>query len=118
MRRISDPFQNYQYYKKFAKVILKQPSDYVERTSIYNPTQSSFRKGHSTGTFLLKVRDDIQKALNKNKITMSVFIDYSKALDTIQHEKHIKKVANFNFSNRSIKMIFSYLSHRQYSMCN
>ena len=118
MRRISEPFQNYQHYQKFAKVILKQPSDYIERTSIYNPTQSSFRKGHSTGTFLLKVRDDIQKALNKNKITMSVFIDYSKALDTIQHEKHIKKVANFNFSNRSIKMIFSYLSHRQYSMCN
>ena len=49
---------------------------------------------------------------------MLVFIDYSKALDTIQHEKHIKKVANFNFSNRSIKMIFSYLSNRQYSMCN
>ena len=118
MRRISDHFQNYQHYQKFAKVILKQPSDYIERTSIYNPTQSSFRKGHSTGTFLLKVRDDIQKALNKNKITMSVFIDYSKALDKIQHEKHIKKVANFNFSNRSIKMIFSYLSHRQYSMCN
>ena len=68
MRRISDPFQNYQYYKKFAKVILKQPSVYVERTSIYNPTQSSFRKGHSTGTFLLKVRDNIQKALNKNKM--------------------------------------------------
>ena len=31
MRRISDPFQNYQYYQKFAKVILKQPSDYIEK---------------------------------------------------------------------------------------
>ena len=102
--------------KIYKKVILKQPSAYIERTSIYNSMQSSFRKGHSTRTFLLKVdiqRDDIQKALNKNKIRMSAFIDYSKALDTIQHEKHIKKVANFNFSNSSIKMSLSYLSNRQ-----
>ena len=100
--------------KIYEKVILKQPSDYIERTSIYNSMQSSFRKGHSTRTFLLKVRDDIQKPLNKNKIRMSAFIDYSKALDTIQHEKHIRKVANFNFSNSSIKMSIRVDN----SMCN
>ena len=44
---------------------------------------------------------------------MSVFIGYSKAFDTIQHETLIKKLANLNFSNSSIKIIFSYLSNRQ-----
>ena len=44
---------------------------------------------------------------------MSVFIDYSKAIHTIQHETLIKKLANLNFSNSSIKIIFSYLSNRQ-----
>ena len=44
---------------------------------------------------------------------MSVFIDYSKASDTIQHERLIKKLANSNFSNSSIKIILSYLSNRQ-----
>ena len=44
---------------------------------------------------------------------MSVFIDYSKAFDTIQHEALIKKSANLNFSNSSIKIILSYLSNRQ-----
>ena len=70
--------------KIYQKVILKQLPDFIERTSIYNSTQSDFRKGHSTQTILLKFRDDIQKALHKNEITMSVvFIDYSKAFDTI-----------------------------------
>ena len=55
----------------------------------------------------------MQKTLNKNRTTMSVFIDYSKALDTIQYEKHIKKVGNINFSNSSIKMILSHLSNKQ-----
>ena len=64
--------------KIYEKVIFKQLSDYIERTSIRNPTQSGFRKGHSTQTIL-------QKALNKNKITMLVLIEYSKAFDTIQH---------------------------------
>ena len=49
------------------KVILKQLSDYIERTSIYDSTQSGFRKGHSTQNILLKFRDDIQQALNKKK---------------------------------------------------
>ena len=64
--------------KIYKKVILKQLSDYIERTLIYNSTQPGFWKGHSTQTILLKFRDDIQKALNKNEIKMSVFIDYSK----------------------------------------
>ena len=93
--------------KIYEKVILKQLSDYIERTSIYSSTQSGFRKGHLTQTILLKFRDDIQKTLNKNEITMSVFIDYSKAFDTIQHETLIKKLANLNFSNSSIKIILS-----------
>ena len=83
--------------KIYENVILKQLSDYKERTLIYNSTQSGFRKAHSTQTILLKFRDDKQKALNKNKITMSVFTDYSKALDTIQHEILMKivKLANW-----------------------
>ena len=83
--------------KIYEKVILKQLSDYIERTSLYNSTQSGFWKGHSTQTILLKFRDDIQKALNKNEIIMLIFIDYYKALDTIQYETLIKKIGRFEF---------------------
>ena len=62
--------------KVYEKVILHQLSDYIEKSSIYNTTQSGFRKGHSTSTMLLKFRDDIRKALNRNEVTMSVLIDY------------------------------------------
>ena len=44
---------------------------------------------------------------------MSVFIHYSKAFHTIQHETLINKLTNLNFSNSSIKIILSYLSTRQ-----
>jgi retron-type reverse transcriptase len=60
----------------------------------------------------LEFRDDIQKALNRNEITMSVLIDYSKAFDTINHETLLKKLVNLNFSKSSIKIIMSYLANR------
>ena len=44
---------------------------------------------------------------------MSVFVDYSKAFDTIQHETLIKKLTNLNFSNSSIQITISYLINRQ-----
>ena len=44
--------------KIHEKVILKQLSGFIERTSIYNSTQSGFRKGHSIQTILLKFRDE------------------------------------------------------------
>ena len=102
--------------KIHEKLILKKLSDYIERTSIYNSTLSGLRKGHSTQTILLKFRDDIQKALNKNEMTMSVFIDYSKAFGTIQHQTLIKKLANVNLN--SIKIILSYLCNRQQMIKN
>ena len=53
----------------------------------------------------------MQKVLNKNEITMTVFIDYSEAFDTIQHETLIRKLANLNFINNSIEIILSYLNN-------
>ena len=44
---------------------------------------------------------------------MLVFIDYSKAFDTTQHETLITKLANLNFSNGWIKIILSYQRNRQ-----
>ena len=99
--------------KIYRKFIFKQLSDYLERTSIYNSMQSGFRKGHSTQTILLKFRNNIRKALNKKEITMSLFTDYSKAFDTVQHETLIKKLENLNFTNSSVKIILNYLSNRQ-----
>ena len=102
--------------KIYEKVILKQLFDCIERTSICNSTQSGFQKGYSTQTIVLKFRDDIQKALNKNEMTMSVFIDYSKAFGTIQHQTLIKKLANLNFNSK--KIILSCLCNRQQMIKN
>ena len=96
---ITDHFNWLILSKIYKNVVLKQLSDYIQRTSICNSTQSSFRKRHLAQTILLKFEDDIQKALIKNEITMSVFIDYSKDFDTVRYE--------------TLKVILSYIGNRQ-----
>ena len=98
--------------KVYEKVILGQLINHINAENIYNNTQSGFRKGHSTTSLLLKFRDDIQSAMNKHEITLSVLIDYSKAFDTLNHELLLKKLVEFNFSNSSIKILMSYLTNR------
>ena len=98
--------------KVYERIILTQLCSYIEICSLYNDTQSGFRKGHSTTTILLKLRDDIRKAMNKSEVTLSILIDYSKAFDTIDHGILIERLQKMNFGHNSIKIICNYLTDR------
>ena len=69
-------------------------------------------KGHSTGTSLLQFNDDIKKAMKSGDVTLVVTFDFSKAFDTIPHDKVITKLHKHCFSPEFLRLISSYLSHR------
>lgn len=85
--------------KVFEKLLCKQLLKYIDNESIYSNTLSGFRKNHSTVTLLLKLKDDIVKAMNKSEITLAVMADFSKAFDTINYDTIIRKTS----SNRIIE---------------
>ena len=69
--------------KVYEKPVLQQLAVFIERQSVYHQYQSGCRKNNSTATLLLKLHDDIKKAMKSNEITIAIFTDYSKAFDTI-----------------------------------
>ena len=73
---------------------------------------AGFRKSHSTNTLLLKIRDDILRAMPKRELTLSVYSDYSKAFDTGQHHTIILKLHKTVFSTGALKWFISYLGNR------
>ena len=99
--------------KVFERVILTQLCNYIEVKASYNLTQSGFRKGHSTSTLLLKLRDDIKRAMKTSEVTLGILIDFSKAFDTIEHLSLLQKLYKMNFSAESLKLIQSYISERR-----
>ena len=83
--------------KVYGKVILKQLYAFIKKMMLYKDTQSGYRKGHSSITLLLKLQDDIQKAMNRNEVTLSLFTDYSKVFDTVDHKTLLYKLHSLQF---------------------
>ena len=65
---------------------------------------------------LLKLRDDVRTAMNRNEVTLPILIDYSKVFDTIDHCFLQEKLQNMNFAKNTINIICSYLIER-YQLC-
>ena len=56
-----------------------------ENDIIYN-MQFGFRKWHSTSIALMLLDDRISKAMYNGEYVLGVFLDFSKAFDTFNHE--------------------------------
>ena len=74
---------------------------------------AGFRKGHSTPTVLLRVRDDIIRAMKNGEITLIAFADFSKAFDTVDFQVVLKKLHAIGFSHSSFNWVLNYLTCRR-----
>ena len=99
--------------KVFERVILHQLCHFLEVKAHYNQTHSGFRKGYSITTLLIKLRDDIKRAMNTSEATLGILLDYSKAFDTTDHLTLLKKLHRLNFSVQALKLVHSYVSERK-----
>lgn len=66
--------------KVFEKLVPNQVVTFSENEAILRDNISSFRKGHSTTTVLMGIRDDLIRAMKKKEVTLMVLADFSKAL--------------------------------------
>ena len=51
-----------------------------------DPAQFGFRPGHSTQEALVRLVEEWREAVDEDKLVGSVFIDLSKAFDTVDHQ--------------------------------
>ena len=98
--------------KVFEKLVAGQMSEFAEMAALLPDRISGFRKGHSTTSVLLGIRDDIRHAMKKGEITLIVLADFSKAFDTICFKNTIVKFYKLGFSKTFLKWLLSYLSGR------
>ena len=65
-----------------------------------NEIQSGFRGGYCTQDVLLNVVDDWIKSLDKGEIVGSIFVHFSKALDSICHSLLLEKLLRYGLRAR------------------
>ena len=59
-------------------------------------------KGHSTTTVLLRIRDDIIRAMKNGELALMVWPDYSKAFDTVSYSTIVQEM----YKNGFLKTLF------------
>ena len=60
--------------------------EYLETYNILINNQFGFRKYNSSYMALMLLMDDLITSLEKGDIVMGVFLDFSKAFDTVNHD--------------------------------
>ena len=70
--------------------------------------QFGFQKGHSTDHAIAQLADQIHKMFSKNIYTLGVFIDLSKAFDTVNHKILLKKLSHYGIKNKSLDGLTSF----------
>ena len=59
--------------------------NHLNENEILNDKQFGFRAGHSTEHAILQHIDQVSNAFGNNNFVLGVFIDLSKASDTVDH---------------------------------
>ena len=62
---------------------------------------------------LLKLIDDILEEIDNTNFSIGLFIDLSKAFDTINHDILIKKLISYGIRGIALEWLKNYLTHRQ-----
>ena len=74
---------------------------------------TGFRKSHGTQHLLVTMFEKLKKAVDKGECVSALFLDLSKAFDTINHDLLLTKLKVYEFSLNAQKLMLSYLSNRK-----
>ena len=78
---------------------------------------SEKKKCHSTETSIIASTDTILEAVNKRKLTATVYLDMSKAFDSINHSILLRKLKAIGLAPSAVSWFNSYLSQRSQVVC-
>ena len=86
--------------------------DYLNSNHLLTEHQSGFRPKHSCETALHNIIDNWLCNIDAGKLTGVLFIDLSKAFDTVNHDVLLKKLLSFGICQNTFNWFSSYLRNR------
>ena len=99
--------------KILEKVVYKRLYNFLNQENILYSSQYGFRQGHSTIQAVSEFMSSILQGLEDKEFTLGLFLDLSKAFDTIDHRILIKKLEFYGVRGLPLLWFRDYLSQRQ-----
>ena len=98
--------------KLFEKLLAAQIYSYLETKKLLHPAQFGFRKNLSCELALNSLMETWKNGLDVGNDVIAVFLDFSKAFDTVDHNLLILKLTYYNFDANLTHLIKNYLTNR------
>ena len=97
--------------KAFERIIYKQINVYMENK--LSKFITGFRKLHGTQHAMVTMLEKWRKALDRKEYICVLFMDLSKAFDTINHDLLLAKLHAYGFSTNALNLMCGYLKNRK-----
>ena len=105
--------------KIWEKIIANRILNYMTYHNFINTHQYGFQPRRSTTDAITQLISHIIQGREINKHTLAVFLDFSKAFDTIDHAILMRKLEHYSIRGTPQNLIKSYLNNRkQYCKIN
>lgn len=100
------------FSKCLEKIIHVRITKFFNKHNVLTDAQFGFISGKSTETALLTLKEAILHNFEQNKFTLSIFLDFSKAFDSLHHNILLDKLETNGIRGVAKSLIRSYLSNR------
>ena len=105
--------------KVLETVVQRAVSGFLKQTGFFNARQYGFRDGSGTHTALFELISMINTEIDKGRVVSGLFIDLSKAFDTVIHRLLLVKLEFAGIRGVALDLLRSYLTgRRQVTVCN
>ena len=101
------------FSKFFEKVMYNRITEFIEQYNILYRCQFGFRKNYSTSHALIHLINKVSSAIDQRETTVGVFLDLSKAFDTLDHQILFTKLEHYGIRDVALQWIKSYFTCRR-----